>query len=75
VKLAVTEGFDSYLWLIEVNGVFQSAPVTAEHPSNSQFEYYLPKPEYMLLKFSRESVQKYRQDPINSTIAPPICCR
>lgn len=40
VKLAVTEGFDSYLWLIQVNGVFQPAPVTAAHPFNSKFEYY-----------------------------------
>ncbi|KEY18472.1 T9SS C-terminal target domain-containing protein [Kaistella antarctica] len=40
VKLAVTEGFDSYLWLIQVNGVFVPAPVTAQHPSNSEFEYF-----------------------------------
>lgn len=40
VKLAVTEGFDSYLWLIQVNGIFQPAPVTLDHPSNSEFEYY-----------------------------------
>ena len=40
VKLEVTEGFESYLWLMKVGGTFVPAPTSATYPSNTLFEYY-----------------------------------
>ena len=40
VKLAVIEGFDSYQWLQKVGNTYINAPVTAAHPSNTDYFYY-----------------------------------
>lgn len=40
VKLAVIEGFDSYQWLQKVGNTYVNAPVTAAHPSNTDYFYY-----------------------------------
>lgn len=43
VKLAVIEGFDHYQWLQKIGNIYVNAPVTAAHPSNTDFFYYPPQ--------------------------------
>lgn len=43
VKLAVIEGFDHYQWLQKVGNTYINAPVTAAHPSNTDYFYYPPQ--------------------------------
>ena len=40
VKLAVIEGFDHYQWLQKVGNTYINAPVTPQHPSNTDYFYY-----------------------------------